>query len=200
MKNRVRLDLYVQEGYSRGRSGLIVLLWWLVQSTAFRWSLQPMYAWRNWLLKLFGAEIGIGVKVRPTATITYPWKVKIGEHSWIGDHAELYSLDSITIGNHCVVSQNGYLCTGSHDASDPQFSLIVNPIRIEDGAWLASDVFVYPGVTVGVMAVVAARSTVLRDVPTNEVHAGTPAKYIKHRFETMEEEVPQRTKLHLLKR
>ncbi|MEQ4484285.1 putative colanic acid biosynthesis acetyltransferase [Cohnella silvisoli] len=183
MNNLIRLDLYNQEGYSRGRSGITVLLWWFVQGTLFRFSLQPMYRWRGWLLKLFGADIGKGVKIRPTAKITYPWKVKVGEHTWIGDNAELYSLDAITIGHHCVVSQNSYLCTGSHQADDPTFSLVVKPIRIEDGAWIASDVFVYPGVTIGPMAVVAARSTVLHDIPANEVQAGTPAKYVKQRFE-----------------
>ncbi|WP_239618844.1 putative colanic acid biosynthesis acetyltransferase [Cohnella mopanensis] len=187
MNNQVRLDMYSQAHYSRGRSGIVVLLWWFVQGTLFRWSLQPMYSWRNGLLKLFGADIGKGAKIRPSARFTYPWKVKVGEHAWIGDHAELYSLDTITIGKHCVISQNSYLCTGSHRTDDPAFSLVVKPIRIEDGAWIASDVFIYPGITVGTMAVVAARSTVLHDISGNEVHAGTPAKYIKMRFDDMEE-------------
>ncbi|BBI31772.1 putative colanic acid biosynthesis acetyltransferase [Cohnella abietis] len=200
MNNLIRLDLYDQTGYSRGRNGLIVLLWWFVQGSLFRYSLQPMYSWRRLLLKLFGADIGVGVKIRPSAKITYPWKVKVGEHSWIGDNAELYSLDTISVGSHCVISQNSYLCTGSHQATDPHFSLVVKPIVIEDGAWIASDVFLYPGVTVGSMAVVAARSTVLNNVPANEVHAGTPAKYIKMRFESGEEDAAYNSKIHLLRR
>ncbi|WP_246469481.1 putative colanic acid biosynthesis acetyltransferase [Cohnella nanjingensis] len=182
------MDQYSQTGYSRGRGGAVVLLWWLVQATLFRWSPQPLYDYRNRLLRLFGARIGSGVKIRPTARITYPWKVAIGDHSWIGDHAELYSLDRIRIGNHCVVSQNSYLCTGSHDPTDVAFRLIVKPIRIEDGAWIASDVFVYPGVTVREMGVVAARSTVLQDIPASEIHAGTPARFVKQRFPLEEED------------
>lgn len=190
-KNRIRLDQYRQEGYSRGRSGPVVLLWWLVQATLFRCSPQPMYGFRRFLLRLFGARVGKGVKVRPTALFTYPWNVSIGDHSWIGDRAELYSLGAIAIGKHCVVSQRSYLCTGSHDAADAAFSLIVRPIAVEDGAWVASDVFVYPGVTVGTMAVAAARSTVLRDIPAGEVHAGTPAKFVKARFPAdTEDEMP----------
>lgn len=182
VNNRIQLNLYNQEGYSRGRSGAVVLLWWLVQATLFRCSPQPMYGFRRFLLRLFGARVGRGVKVRPSVTITYPWKVSIGDHSWIGDRAELYSLERIEIGAHCVVSQRSYLCTGSHDAGDVAFSLVVKPIVIEDGAWVASDAFLYPGVTVGAMAVVAARSTVLKDVPAGEIHAGSPAKYLKERF------------------
>jgi len=180
--NRIRLDQYSQEGYDRGKNGAVVLLWWFVQATLFRCSPQPMYGFRRWLLRRFGASVGRGVKVRPTAVITYPWKVAIGDHSWIGDRAELYSLDRIEIGAHCVVSQRSYLCTGSHDMASPVFPLLVKPIRLEDGAWVASDVFVYPGVTLGPMAVAAARSTVLRDIPAEEVHAGMPARYLKRRF------------------
>lgn len=183
MKNKIRLDKYNQTGYSRGKSGLVVLIWWLIQGTIFRFSLHPMYKWRHFLLRIFGAKIGKGVQVRASAKFTYPWKVEIGDYSWIGDNVELYSLDQINIGKHCVISQKSYLCTGSHDMQDPHFGLITKPIHIHDGAWIASDVFVYPGVTIGEMAVVAARSTVVKSVPSNEVHAGSPAKFMKHRFE-----------------
>lgn len=187
MENRIRLDLYRQDGYSRGRNGIIVLLWWLVQGSLFRYSLHPMYAWRRFLLRLFGASIGKGVQVRATARFTYPWKVSIGDYSWIGDFAELYSLDDILIGKHCVVSQYAYLCTGTHDIQDECFRLQTSPIRVGDGAWIASQAFVYPGVTIGEMAVIAARSTVMKVVPAGEVHAGTPAKFVKHRFEETQE-------------
>ena len=99
----------------RGRTGFVVLLWQLVQSTLFGLSPQPLYAWRRALLRLFGAKIGRKVLVRPTARVTYPWKVEIGDCSWIGDHAELYSLDRISIGRNAAISQRSYLCTASHD-------------------------------------------------------------------------------------
>jgi putative colanic acid biosynthesis acetyltransferase WcaF len=180
--NRIRLDLYNQDGYSRGRSNGVVLLWWLVQGTLFRFSLHQMYGWRRLLLRLFGAEIGKKVKIRPSAKFTYPWKVSIDDFSWIGDNVEFYSLDTITVGKHCVISQKSYLCTGSHDLTDIQFGLITKPIHIKDGAWIASDVFIYPGVTLEEMSVIAARSTVTNDVPAEEIYAGTPAQYMKHRF------------------
>lgn len=165
----------------RGRSGPVVLLWQVVQATLFALSPQPAYAWRRLLLRLFGAEVGKGVLVRPTARITYPWKVKFGDYCWIGDHTELYSLGSIAIGNHAVVSQKSYLCTGAHDASVVTFPLTTAPIVIEDQAWVATDCFVAPGVTVGRGAVVAARSTVREDVPAGMITAGTPARVRKAR-------------------
>lgn len=182
MINRIRLDSYDQSNYSRGRSNAIVLLWWFIQGTVFRFSIHNMYGWRRLLLKLFGAKVGESVQVRPTAKFTYPWKVEIGDYTWIGDHVEFYSLDHIIIGKHCIISQNSYLCTGSHELQDPSFSLVTKPIMIKDGAWVASDVFVYPGVTINEMAVAGARSTVTKSIPYNEIHAGSPARFIKERF------------------
>ena len=121
-----------------------------------------MYAWRRFLLRLFGSQVGEGVQIRPTAKITYPWKLIIGEYTWIGDECELYSLDLIRIGKHCVVSQRSYLCTGSHSLDDPHFGLITKPIELKDGAWVASDVFIYPGVTINEMGVAAVEAQLLK--------------------------------------
>ncbi|OXS79117.1 colanic acid biosynthesis acetyltransferase WcaF [Domibacillus enclensis] len=182
IRSIVNIKIYKQSEYSRGRSNLVVLTWWFLQGTIFRFSIHNMYKWRNFLLRLFGAQIGTGVQIRSSAKFTYPWKVSIGDYSWIGDDVKFYSLDQITIGSNCVISQESYLCTGSHDIQDPHFGLITKPIVVKDGAWVASDVFVYPGVTIHEMAVIAARSTVTKDIPANEVHAGSPAKYVKKRF------------------
>src|SRR4051812_44965661 len=137
----------VPQGF-RGRSGLTVLLWQTVQQTLFAWSPQPAYGWRRWLLRLFGAEVGRGALVRPTARVTYPWKVKLGNHCWIGDHTELYSLGPITIGDSAVVSQRSYVCAATHDYKDITFPLVAKAIVVEREAWIAADCFIAPGVTI----------------------------------------------------
>ncbi|SCB26868.1 putative colanic acid biosynthesis acetyltransferase WcaF [Bradyrhizobium shewense] len=159
----------------RGRSGLTVLLWQTVQQTLFAWSPQPAYGWRRWLLRLFGAEVGKGVLVRPTARVTYPWKVKLGNYCWIGDNAELYSLGPITIGDNAVVSQRSYICAATHDYKDIKFPLVAVPVVVEREAWIAADCFIAPGVTIGIGAIVGARTTVLRDVEARAIVAGHPA-------------------------
>jgi putative colanic acid biosynthesis acetyltransferase WcaF len=170
----VDLRTYDQSGYDRGRPGWYVLLWWLVQGVVFPLTPQPLYGVRRSVLRLFGARIGRGVLVRPSARFTYPWKVEIGDHSWIGDRVTFYSLDRIQVGQHCVISQQVYLCTGSHDMTDPAFGLQVQPIRIGAGAWVATDCFIAPGVTVGANAVIGARSSVFADVPPGQVAWGSP--------------------------
>jgi putative colanic acid biosynthesis acetyltransferase WcaF len=165
----------------RGRSAVRVQLWWLVETLLFRPSPQVLYGWRRWLLRRFGAEIGKGVLIRPSARITYPWKVAIGDHAWIGDHAILYSLADIRIGAHTVVSQLSHLCTGSHAIESASFAITAEPITIGSQCWIASDVFVAPGVTIADGAVVGARSTVFHDLPPAMIYRGTPARPVRSR-------------------
>ena len=124
---------------------------------------------------MFGARIGRDVLVRPSVRITYPWKVSIGDRSWIGDYAELYSLGEIEIGSDSVVSQYAYLCTGSHDHRAIGFDIYAKPIRVEDEAWVSAGAFVGPGVTIGQGSVIAARSVVLSDTIPFKIYAGSPA-------------------------
>ena len=165
----------------RGRSGVVVMLWQAVQATVFAWSPQPAYGWRRWLLRLFGANVGKGVIIRQTARVTYPWKVSLGDHCWIGDHAEIYSLAPIVIGRNSVVSQRSYLCAGTHNHHDVAFPLVGKPITVGDQVWIATDCFVAPGVRIGRGAIVAARSTVLTDIAEAAVVAGNPAVFKKYR-------------------
>ena len=176
-----RLDQFHLPDNFRGRSPITVQFWWLLQNTLFAWSPQFMYSWRRFLLRMFGAEIGDQVKIRPTAQITYPWKVKIGDYSWIGDEVILYSLGRITIGDHVVISQRSYICTGKHDYAEKKFNISTLPISIGDYAWIAADVFVAPGVTIGSGTVVGARSTVFHDLPIGKICFGNPATPVKDR-------------------
>jgi putative colanic acid biosynthesis acetyltransferase WcaF len=165
----------------RGRPAWFAQLWWIVQAVLFHTSPQALYGWRRLLLRIFGARIGKGVLIRPSASVTYPWKLSIGNWSWVGDHATLYTLGEIAIGDNAVVSQHSYLCAASHDYTRPTFDLYAKAIRVESEAWLAANVFVGPGVTIGRGAVVGACSVVLKDVPSLMVCAGNPLKVLRAR-------------------
>ena len=178
-----RLDTFCVPPGFRGRPGWYVQWWWLVQSTLFRLSPQVLYGWRRWLLRRFGARIGKGVLLRPSVSITYPWKLTIGDHAWIGDDVVLYTLGEITIGAHAVVSQRSYLCTGSHDYTRPTFDIFAKPIVIGEQAWLATDVFVAPGVEIGAGTVVGARSSVFKSLPGGVIACGNPAKVVRVRVQ-----------------
>ena len=160
----------------RGRSAVVVQLWWLVQSTLFHGSPQFAYGFRRWLLRVFGARVGPGVLLRPSVSITYPWKVVIEEHAWIGDDVVLYSLGEIHIGGHAVVSQGSYVCAADHDYRQVDFPIRARPVRIDDQVWIGAEVFVGPGVHIAQAAVVGARSAVFADLPAAMLCLGTPCR------------------------
>ncbi len=176
-----QLDSFVLPEGFRGRSAFVVQVWWLFQALFINTSPQFLYGWRRFSLKLFGAKIGKDVLIRPSVKVTYPWKLSIGDYSWVGDNVELYSLGEIEIGSHAVISQKSYLCAGTHIYTKPTFDILSKRIVIGDGVWLCTDVFVAPGVTIGNQTVVGARSTVLTDLPKSTVCAGYPAQPIKPR-------------------
>jgi putative colanic acid biosynthesis acetyltransferase WcaF len=178
-----KLDEFVLPADFRGRSAVTIQLWWLIQGTLFACSPQFMYGWRNLLLKVFGAKIGKKVIIRPTVRITYPWKLTIGDHAWIGDNVELYTLGEINIGKNSVISQKSYLCTGSHDFQSKAFDIYQKSIVIEDEAWVATDVYIAPGVIIGKGAVIGARSSVFSNMPAGMICIGSPAKPIKLRMD-----------------
>jgi putative colanic acid biosynthesis acetyltransferase WcaF len=176
------LNKFILPKNFRSRNAFVVQLWWIVQGTFFRMSPQFLYGFRNFLLRLFGAKIGEKVIIRPTARITYPWKVSIGDYSWIGDDVVLYSLGEIEIGKNVVISQKSYICTASHDYLQSDFPIFAKKSTIEDECWLATDVFVSPGITIGEGSVIGSRSSVYKDIPSNKVCIGSPAKIIRERI------------------
>jgi acetyltransferase-like isoleucine patch superfamily enzyme/glycosyltransferase involved in cell wall biosynthesis len=156
-------------------------IWMLAGRPIFRVSFHNWYRFRARLLRLFGAKIGRGVAIRPSVKIEVPWMIQIDDDATVGDHAILYSLGPITIGKRTIVSQYAHLCAGTHDYTDHTFRLIRTPIVIGDDAWVGADAFVGPGVNVGSLCVIGARSSVYKDQPRGTVCVGNPARPLKER-------------------
>lgn len=153
-------------------------------NTLYRLSPTVLHGWRRMLLRCFGGCIGVGAHPYPRAKIWAPWNLIMEAHSCLANDVDCYCVAPIRVGAHATVSQYSYLCAASHDHRDPSMPLIVAPIVIEPYAWVAADVFVGPGVTVGEGAVVGARSTVIQDVAPWTVVAGSPAtpRSVRSRF------------------
>jgi len=160
---------------------LRMVAWWTANALLFRGSFHTANGFRSTLLRAFGAKIGRGVVIGPTVRITHPWRVEIGDHSQVGDHVWLYSLDKIVIGKNAMVSQKSFLCTGGHDYTRRDMRLVTGPIVINDEAWVCADCFVGPKVTIGRGTVVGARSSVFSDMPSMMVCVGSPCKPLKPR-------------------
>ena len=158
-------------------------LWSVVQATLFRWSPRPLHGFRARLLRIFGAEIPrpSQVVIFPTARITYPWRLTLAPRSMVGRNVTLYNLGHITLQRGATISQNCHLCAGTHDYTRWSMPLVTAPITVGENAWLGADVFVGPGVTIGELCVVGARSVVVKDQPPRMVCAGHPCRPLKDR-------------------
>lgn len=167
--------------FTRGRPALVEALWIVVQAI-FVSSFIPGSWHRRALLGLFGASIGKRVVLKPGIRVKFPWRLSIGDNSWIGEDAWIDNLAPVTIGKDCCVSQGAYLCTGSHDWSAPGFDLITRPITLEPGAWVAARATVGPGVTLGRGSVLGLGGVATRDLEPWTVYAGFPAATIKQRI------------------
>lgn len=157
------------------------LLWGLVCATLFRFSPRPLHAWRRFLLARFGARLHPTARVYPRARVWAPWNLVMGEYATIADDVDCYCVRTITIGAFTTISQYAFLCGATHDHEDPCFSLVPRPISIGSRCWIAADVFVAPGVTIGDGTVVGARSSVFTDLPAWKICVGSPAKPVKDR-------------------
>ncbi len=160
---------------------LLARVAWAVGKPFFRFSPRHFYGWRNFLLRIFGAQVGREVRIYPSASIFYPWNFSIGDWSTVGWGVDVYSLGKISIGANVLISHRAHLCAGSHDIRKPNLPLLTPPISIGDGSWVCSESFVGPGVSVGKGSVVGARAVVVKDVPDGAVVAGNPAKIIKRK-------------------
>jgi putative colanic acid biosynthesis acetyltransferase WcaF len=162
-------------GYAPGRSYVVRTIWFAVSAACFANGLIVSYRFKRWLLRRFGARVGRGVIIKPRVTIKYPWRLSVGDDCWIGEGAWLDNMEDVKLGNHVVISQGAYLCTGNHDWSDPGMPLSPRPIHVRDGAWVGAFARVAPGVTVAEGSVVALGGVLLADSQPWGVYVGNPA-------------------------
>lgn len=171
----MNLAAYDNSWYHPGRPLWIQAAWFFLGLPLLRCQVIPSSSFRRILLRMFGAVVGSGVVIKPGVRVKYPWRLRVGDHAWIGEDVWLDNLGDIEIGSNVCISQGAYLCTGNHDWSDPAFGLRTGPICIADGAWIGAKAVICPDVCVGEGAVAAAGSVVTRSIGEREIWAGNPA-------------------------
>jgi putative colanic acid biosynthesis acetyltransferase WcaF len=150
-----RLSDFTGAGYDKGRPVLVQAAWFAVMNLVFSaWWLPARF--RPPILRAFGASVGSGVLIRHRVRVLWPWKLTIGDDCWIGEGAWLLNLEPITLERDVCISQEAFLCTGSHQHRDPAFEFDNAPVHIGAGAWVAARAVVLRGSTVAPGEVVAA--------------------------------------------
>lgn len=157
------------------------LVWEVLERPLFRWTPRQLWWWRRFILRQFGAKIGNAVQIHPTARISIPWNLEIGDYSAIGDSAIIYCLGPIKIGRSVTVSQYAHLCAGTHDFRQVDMPLIKAQITIADEVWVCANAFIGPDTVIGARAIVAAAAVVVRDVGSDLIVGGNPAVQVSVR-------------------
>jgi len=183
VSTRVRNDLFdPATGLDRGRPKWFEAAWYLVKCLFFLSPLPWPSGFKSTLLRIFGAKVGQQVYIKPRVNIHFPWKLAIGDYTWVGEEVFILNFEPVTIGAHCCISQRVFLCTGNHDFTKVEMPYRNAPITIEDGVWVGAQVFIGPGITVNSEAVVTAGSIVKRDLPAGMISSGNPCLPVKPRW------------------
>lgn len=172
----LRLDQFDNSGFIRGAPAWKEALWCMVRSALFAPWLPVPSRLKVMALRAFGARVGGGVVIRSRVHISFPWRLALGDHVWIGDEVAILSLAEVSIGSHSCISQRAYLCTGSHDFSRETFDLVTAPIIIGEGCWIGAQAFVGPGVSFGSGSRCLAGAVVVKSVPEGTTVSGVPAR------------------------
>lgn len=168
--------------YEIGASKLKQTLWYFSNVVFFQNPLNPYSCIKVFMLRLFGAHVGKNVLIKPNVNIKYPWRLRIGDNSWIGENVWIDNLENVHIGNDVCVSQGAMLLTGNHNYKKTTFDLILGPIFIEDGAWIGAKAIVCQHVTCKTHSILTVGSVASTDLVPYGIYRGSPAKLVRKRM------------------
>lgn len=175
------LSKFNNDWYQPG-SKIKILLWFFFNAFFLKNKYNPSSGIKKTVLKLFGAKIGKGVVLKPSISVKYPWKLIIGDFTWIGENVWIDNLDQVTIGNNVCISQGALLLCGNHNYKKSKFDLMIGSIILEDGVWIGAKSIVTQNVTCKTHSVLAVQSVCSSDLEANSIYKGNPAVKIKDRI------------------
>jgi putative colanic acid biosynthesis acetyltransferase WcaF len=164
-----------------GASRFKQLCWYFTNILFFKNPLNIFSSLKVFLLRAFGGKIGKGVVIKPAVNIKFPWKLRVGDHCWIGEEVWIDNLSDVTIGKNVTLSQGCLLLTGSHDHRRTTFDFLTAPIQLEDGAWIGAKAVVSGGITCRSHSILALNSVAEKDLEPYTIYKGNPAIPIKKR-------------------
>lgn len=180
MKNIVKLDTYNNDHFNTGAGRIKRVIWHLVNGLFFN-SMFHFYPFKVFLLRLFGAEVGRNVVIKPHVNIKYPWNLVIADNVWIGENVWIDSLDKVQIGNNVCISQGALLLCGNHNYSKSTFDLMTGKIILEDGVWIGARSIVCGNVICKSHSVLSVNGVAAKNLEPYTIYRGNPAEPVKER-------------------
>lgn len=174
------LSKYDNSWYHPGRK-LLCVIWYFVNVIFFKSHINPSSGLKIRLLQLFGAKVGRGVVIKPGVNFKYPWKLVIGDNSWIGEEVWIDNLEQVFIGSNVCLSQGAMLLTGNHNYKKNSFDLISKSITLEEGVWIGSKSVVCPGIVCKSHSILTVGSVATRDLEPYTIYQGIPSEPIRKR-------------------
>ena len=161
-----------------GANRLVYILWYFTHALFFINPLNLFSFTKVFLLRLFGAKIGKGVYIKPSARIKYPWKLIVGDHTWIGERVWIDNVESVVIGANVCLSQDALLLTGSHDHTKTTFDYLCAGIILEDGVWIGARSIVGKGVICRSHSILSINSVAEKELEPYVIYKGNPAQAV----------------------
>lgn len=178
--NTTELNTFNNDWY-KPASKLKIALWYVVNQLFFNNGFSVLNFTKAPLLRLFGAHVGVGVVIKPSVNIKYPWLLTIGNYCWIGENVWIDNLAQITLHSNVCISQGALLLCGNHNYKKSTFDLIVQPITLHDGVWIGAQAVVTGGVVVASHALLTVASVASTNLEAYSIYRGNPAVKIKDR-------------------
>ena len=157
------------------------LVWNITWLLLCSWTPNTLHHWRVFILRLFGAKIGVSNFIYPTCKIWAPWLLETENVVTIGPFVEIYNPGGLFIGHHSIISQNAFICGATHDYNSINFDYIMKAIEIEPYVWIGSRAIVLPGVSCKEGSVLGAGAVSSKNLEAWTVYSGNPAQAKKKR-------------------
>lgn len=129
---------------------------------------------------LFGS-VGKNASIEHNFHCDLGYNIHVGENFYAGYNCTILDIAEVIIGDNCMLGPNVGIYTAGHsiEPKDRNKSGYAMPINIGKDVWVGGNCLILPGIAIGDNSIIAAGSVVTRDVPSNVIMAGNPAKILK---------------------
>ncbi len=135
---------------------------------------------RNTYFKKLFFSVGDNCVIKEGFRCNFGFNITIGSDCYINYNVTMLDSYKISVGNNVFIAPNVLISAVTHPLeSANRRNLQGGTVTIEDDVWIGTGAIILPKVTIGKGAVIAAGAVVTKDVPSNTVVGGIPAKFIK---------------------